>query len=159
VLRNVDEAARRRFNIVPFLRKPANPDPQLGEKLKAEWPGILRWMIDGCLAWQAGGLIRPESVREATAAYFLGQDLFGQWLEDECDVEPGNTYKSEASADLFTSWQTYASKAGEPPGSRKAFADNLERRDLEPYRTKRLRGFRGIRLRPALSARVTGDAW
>ena len=27
VLRNVDDAARRRFNIVPFILKPARPDP------------------------------------------------------------------------------------------------------------------------------------
>jgi putative DNA primase/helicase len=47
VLRNVDEAARRRFNVVPFVHKPAKPDPDLEAKLKAEWPGILRWAIDG----------------------------------------------------------------------------------------------------------------
>jgi putative DNA primase/helicase len=34
VLRNVDEAARRRFRIVPFTRKPANPDPRLADKLR-----------------------------------------------------------------------------------------------------------------------------
>jgi putative DNA primase/helicase len=104
-------------------------------------------MIDGCLAWQAGGLIRPESVREATAEYFSGQDLFGQWLEDECDVEPGNPYKMGTSAELFSSWQTYASKAGEPPGSRRAFADNLARRGISHYRNFGGRGFKGIRLR------------
>jgi putative DNA primase/helicase len=42
VLRNVDDAARRRFNIVPFVHRPGNPDPELENKLKAEWPGILR---------------------------------------------------------------------------------------------------------------------
>jgi putative DNA primase/helicase len=41
VLRNVDDAARRRFNIVPFTRKPPNPDRGLEAKLKLEWPGIL----------------------------------------------------------------------------------------------------------------------
>jgi hypothetical protein len=48
-LHNVDEAARRRFNIAPFTRMPANPDLKLEAKLRAESPGILRWMIDGCL--------------------------------------------------------------------------------------------------------------
>ena len=32
------------------------------EKLKAEWPGILAWMIEGCLEWQKEGL-RPPSGR------------------------------------------------------------------------------------------------
>jgi putative DNA primase/helicase len=74
VLQNVDEAARRRFNIVPFTRKPAKPDRELESKLLGEAPAILRWMIDGCLDWQRNGLVRPASVTEATAAYFDEQD-------------------------------------------------------------------------------------
>jgi putative DNA primase/helicase len=78
VLRIVDDAARRRFNIIPFNRKPAKPDLLLEEKLRAEWPGILRWMIIGCLDWQRNGLVRPACVLDATEAYFSDQDLFGQ---------------------------------------------------------------------------------
>ena len=59
VLRNVDEAARRRFLIVPFEHKPKNPDRELEQKLMAEAPGILQWMIEGCLDWQAHGLVKP----------------------------------------------------------------------------------------------------
>ena len=101
LLRNVDEAARRRFNLIPFTRTPANVDKQLGEKLKREWPGILRWMIEGCLDWQANGLVRPESVIRATESYFEDQDLMGQWLAEACDAEPGNNYKWETTATLF----------------------------------------------------------
>jgi putative DNA primase/helicase len=42
VLHNVGQAERRRFCIVPFCHKPAKPDPRLEEKLRVEWPGILR---------------------------------------------------------------------------------------------------------------------
>ena len=63
--------------------KPDAPDLQLEEKLQAEWPGILRWAIDGCLDWQRNGLVRPESVVAATDDYFSDQDLFGQWLEED----------------------------------------------------------------------------
>ena len=51
---------------MPFTRTPAKPDPKLEAKLRAEAAGILRWMIDGCLDWQANGLVRPQSVVEAT---------------------------------------------------------------------------------------------
>ena len=37
---NLDDAIRRRFLIVPFTRKPANPDPTLEEQLRREWPGL-----------------------------------------------------------------------------------------------------------------------
>ena len=37
---------------VPFTHKPEKVDQELKEKLKAEYPAILRWAIDGCLDWQ-----------------------------------------------------------------------------------------------------------
>ena len=36
----------------------AERDPQLTDKLKAEWPRILQWAIDGCAEWQEHGLCR-----------------------------------------------------------------------------------------------------
>ena len=59
VLSNVDDAMRRRFNMIPFVHKPYHKDPQLEANLRNEWPGILRWMINGCLDWQSNGLVRP----------------------------------------------------------------------------------------------------
>ncbi|TIQ40898.1 MAG: hypothetical protein E5X49_21100 [Mesorhizobium sp.] len=147
-LRNVDDAARRRFNIVPFTCKPASPDRELEEKLKAEWPAILRWMINGYLDWQANGLVRPDSVADATAGYFADQDLLAQWLADECDCEPGNSYKWEMTTKLFASWTVYCKAAGEAPGSMKSFTQAMLRHGLKQRRTMTARGFEGIRLKP-----------
>ena len=64
-LSNVDEAMRRRLLLVPFTvqipRGRTRPAP--AEKLKAEWPAILRWCIEGCLEWQRIGLAPPGVVR------------------------------------------------------------------------------------------------
>jgi putative DNA primase/helicase len=147
VLRNVDEAARRRFNIVPLTIKPLHPDRELEQKLKGEWSGILRWMIDGCLDWQRHGLVRPASVIEATQTYFSDQDLFGQWLEDKCDLDPGNLHKFETSADLYASWSKYATAAGDKPGGQKSFSESLRRRGIAMHRTKHARTYRGVSLR------------
>lgn len=136
VLNNVDEAMRRRFNIVPFTHKPKSPDHRLEEKLKAEWPGILRWMIEGCLDWQANGLVRPQSVVDATANYFSEQDMIGQWLADDCILEPGNDARWETSADLFRAWSAYAKAAGEDPGTQKAMASKLTRHGMRAARKK-----------------------
>ena len=147
VLVNVDDAARRRFNIVPFTCKPEKPDQELEQKLRAEWPGILRWMIDGCLDWQANGLVLPEVIASATDAYFNDQDLVGQWLEDDCHADPTDRNIAATSAALFDSWKAYAVRAGEEPGSSKAFADRLQRRGIMRTRgTGGVRLYRGVRL-------------
>lgn len=147
LLRNVDEAARRRFNIVPFTIKPKVPDRDLEQKLMAEWPSILQWMIEGCLDWKENGLLRPRSVREATDTYFSDQDLFGQWLEDETDAEPSNPHKTAMSGALYLSYSHHAERSGERPLSQKAFAAEMRKRGFEAFRSgSRGRGFRGIRL-------------
>ncbi|MFI5012036.1 MAG: phage/plasmid primase, P4 family [Hyphomicrobiales bacterium] len=147
VLRNVDDAARRRFNIVPFDRKPANPDAQLEDKLRDEWPSILRWMIEGCLDWQRNGLLRAASVVETTNSYFSDQDLFGQWLDEKCDLEPSNLHKFGTSADLYASWSAYATAAGDRPGGQRSFSEALQRRGVVMHRTKHARTYRGVALR------------
>lgn len=124
-LRDVDAAIRRRFIVLPFDHPPVKPDPMLGAKLKAEWPGILSWLILGALDWQASGrLVRPEIVEQATAAYFEEQDTFGQWLADNCEIGPR---KSETTERLWESWSRYALSVGEDPGRKmKTFPETLQ---------------------------------
>jgi putative DNA primase/helicase len=146
-LRNVDDAARRRFNIVPFVHKPAKVDPYLVDKLKKEWPAILRWMIDGCLDWQRNGLVRPKVVTDATAEYFEDQDSFTQWLEECCDVEIGNRYKTATSDELFASWSAYARAAAVDAGTKIGFGEKLRGAHLEPYKNNGQRGWRFVQVK------------
>ena len=89
-LRTVDEAMQRRFRMLPFTTTipEAERDPRLIEHLRAEWPGILRWAIDGCLEWQSSGLCAPEAVREASTAYLQAEDVLQQWIDECCDLSP-----------------------------------------------------------------------
>jgi putative DNA primase/helicase len=103
-LRGVDNATRRRFNIVPFNRRPATPDPELPEKLKAEWPGSLRWMVNGCLEWRREGLGAPASVAAATDDYFESQNFFGRWIEDRCNLGWGLKSTPAALLRSFEDW-------------------------------------------------------
>lgn len=47
-LHNVDDAMKRRLNVIPFIHKPAQVNEVLGDQLKPEYPGILYWAIQGC---------------------------------------------------------------------------------------------------------------
>ncbi len=149
VLRNVDEAARRRFNIVPFCRKPERPDRALEAKLAAESPAVLRWMIDGCIDWQMNGLIRPKVVAEATADYFTEQDSVRQWIDERC--ETGGRNVSDTMAALFKSWSDYAIASGEKPGTTKWLAQTLLRHGCEQVKNTPgqhgKRGFLGVRVK------------
>jgi putative DNA primase/helicase len=148
VLRNVDDAARRRFLIVPFERKPEAPDRELEQKLMNEAQGILKWMIEGCLDWLANGLVRPQSVIAATDSYFDDQDLLGQWIEERCETAVRNPPIWDRSADLFESWCKFAARAGEDPGKQKTFSPMLQERGFDAYRaTGGIRAFRHIRVK------------
>jgi len=145
-LDTVDDAMRRRFNIIPFTRKPLVVNPRLEEELEAEFPQILRWMIDGCLKWQRDGLQRPQAVVEATDDYFEEQDLFGQWLEEFCLFDPGHR---AATNDLFHNWSLFADEVKEDAGSIKSFGSMLTKRGFVPGREtggKRLRFWKGLKL-------------
>jgi P4 family phage/plasmid primase-like protien len=152
VLRNVDEAAKRRINLAPFVFKPPVVDKVLGEKLKAERPGILRWMINGCLDWQKNGLIRPQVVLDATAAYFADQNTVGQWTDDCCVTLSARTSMgtiADTCGNLFASWQAWAKARGEEPGTSTQFFNTLETLGFARIRDKhgiRGRGFLGIRV-------------
>jgi putative DNA primase/helicase len=156
VLRNVDDAARRRFLIVPFEHKPAEPDRQLEQKLMAEAPAILKWMIDGCLDWQTSGLVKPASVVAATQEYFSDQDLLEHWMAEECRCEPDNRHLYAPSSDLFKSWKEFALAAGHPPGTRQSFADQMARHGFRYTRDRKSRHFVGIQLRQKASFHEVG---
>lgn len=158
---NVDDAARRRFNIVPFTIKPENPDRELESKLEAEWPAILQWMIEGCVAWRIGGMSRPESVKAATAEYFGQQDLTAQWLEECTRLDPTNNYLFESSADLFRSWSDFAKANGEDAGSAKSMAARLRRHGLRQasrkIQGKTYRGWEGAQLHSKINGGTHDD--
>lgn len=124
-LRNVDDAMRRRFNIIPFTNRPERPDRQLETKLKEEWGKILAWAIAGCRDWLENGLTRPEVVLSATKEYFAEQDLHGQWFEERCDLTPG---RFDTCAKFYADWVAFAKEHGEEPGSNKSFGQMMKKR-------------------------------
>jgi putative DNA primase/helicase len=150
-LRSVDEAIRRRFHLIPFAVTipPDERDGELTEKLKAEWPGILQWIIDGCLDWQAEGLRQPQAVADATAAYMEAEDSIAAWIDDRCECDPAAW---ESSTVLFASWSAWAERAGENTGTMRRFAQTLESRGFQLQRMRHGRGCQGIRVKPSEDA-------
>jgi putative DNA primase/helicase len=125
-LRSVDEAIRRRVHLVPFTVTipPEERDLKLGEKLRAEWPQILQWAINGCLAWQREGLNQPAAVRNATEEYFATEDAILAWMDERCIVSAqAGTAKTSA---LYADFKCWAERTGEFCGSQKRFSQGLQ---------------------------------
>ena len=150
--RGVDEAIKRRVLLLPFLQNiPASErDPELPEKLKAEWPAILRWMIDGCLDWQRNGLQPPACVRAATDDYLNAEDVLGQWLEEMCVVAARIGWTPLSS--LYGAWKIWCEARGQHPGTSTALSKKLDERGFRREKKERGAGFWGIGLASTWSA-------
>jgi putative DNA primase/helicase len=146
-LDTVDDAMRRRLQLVPFTIKPQHPDPHLLDKLRAEGPAIMAWMVDGALAWQSERLSPPAAVQAATSEYFEDQDLLERWLSEECVLSDKGVWTP--TGDLYERWKEWCNERGEQPGSLKRLSQMLADRD---YRRRReggtgRSGFIGIQLK------------
>ena len=148
-LKSVDEAIRRRLQLIPFsvTIPAAERDKDLSEKLRAEWGGILVWAIAGCLEWQRIGLAPPDVVSAATEEYFRAEDSIELWM-NECCVRDKSLWGG--TTPLFKSWSAWADDHGEQGGSCKAFSQALAARGLTLRHNQRTRaaGFFGLGLRP-----------
>jgi putative DNA primase/helicase len=141
-----DEAICRRILCVPFdvTIPPHERDEKLPERLRAEWSGILSWMIDGCLEWQRGGLVPTSAVVSATEEYLEAEDSFGNWIAELTEPDPNSFTRTP---DLYASWREFAETAREQVGSMKDFAEIAEGRGFQHKHTKAGNGYLGIRLK------------
>jgi phage/plasmid-associated DNA primase len=118
-------------------------DPKLGEKLKAEWPAILRWMIEGYVEWKRSGLMVPDSIRKATEDYLAEQDTLGEWITDYVKADP-NAFT--LTRDLFKSWKDWCEDRNLAAGTATAFSESLKDRGYIKVHKVFGNGFIGIKL-------------
>jgi putative DNA primase/helicase len=144
-LRTVDEAIRRRLNLIPFTVTipPAERDPNLTAALREEWPAILDWMMVGCEDWRNYGLMPPSAVTSATEAYLNAEDAIAQWISDCCERE-AKAWNSDK--DLYSSYVSWANRCGEHKEKRRRFLDKLEDRGFTPERKNSGLGHSGLRI-------------
>jgi putative DNA primase/helicase len=145
-LKNVDAAMRRRLILVPFDHRPEKPDLDLEEKLRAEWPAILRWAVNGCLLWQRDRLTPPASLITEADNYFAKQDAVGRWLDECCEVRAADETVETSADSLFTSWSSFARSEGRNPRNKTWFGRELTQKRLSSRHTRTGKTYTGIRL-------------
>ena len=143
-IRTVDDAWRRRLHLVPFDKKPAQPDPSLKDRLKAEYPQILQWAIEGAEWWYREGLMTPGSIAEATEQYFKEEDLIGIWAEECIEFDP----KAKASRlEVYASYESWCKQMGHGAATIYAMTRWFKARGFGQDMKNKKRPILGIRLK------------
>lgn len=147
-IKTTDEAMRARIVLVPFtVTIPENErDPMLESKLRQEWAAILRWAIEGAVAWTQSGLQVPPSVRDASREYLDTEDHVGEFIDERLRTTSGNTLPSNELYRVFSDWQK---NAGISPWSKKAMSQALTERGIKSEKlTGGTRGYRNLAVVP-----------
>jgi len=128
-----DQAIWDRVHLIPFKQRfvddpnqgEKQKDPEMKEKLIGEAPGILAWLVRGCLAWRCQGLQPPAIVKVATEEYRGEEDTIGQFIEERCIT--GQQYEVKAG-DLYKVYQDWAKEYGMQTMSLTAFGKRIKRK-------------------------------
>lgn len=106
VITETVDAVWDRVKLIPFLSRFSEDkrDPQLKQKLLAEAPGILRWIIDGAKTWYTEGLGESSAVEVATKEYRHDSDLIGQFITERCEFGPEYQTQSSTLFGEYTRW-------------------------------------------------------
>jgi putative DNA primase/helicase len=96
----------RRIRLIPFTQQFAGDkdDKDLKDKLKAEAAGILRWAVEGALAWQRQGLESPEAVIAATRDYERESDALATFFEERVVVGPNCSIRASEFYQAYERW-------------------------------------------------------
>ena len=145
----ITPAVRRQFHMLNFLFRPKHKNKNLKDELLAdEGPGILRWMIDGCLSWQRRGkkgLVIPKKVRSATDAFLHDEDLLARWIEAETRKVPG---ASTPSQEAFRRWCEWRNAQGNSNlfDTNRSFSLEMQNNGWVATHTKTANVFAGLEL-------------
>lgn len=127
VIKGTDEGIWRRIKLVPFTVTipEGERDPGMPDKLRDELPGILAWLVRGCLEWQRQGLRIPAEVKTATADFRAEQDTLGAFLGDCCVI---NSLASVTAGELYGEYKAWATDNGLEPMSKITLSRRLTER-------------------------------
>lgn len=149
-----DEGIWRRIHAIGFNRN-FNTDPTVkkdlhrAKKLRAEYPGILNWCLEGIRKYRESGINPPSAVENESKQYRQSMDYLNEWIEDRAIISP--RYATPVAA-VWASWEGYARLNGldHVIKSKQALTARLSRKGIKPvvrrYDGKASRVYEGIGL-------------
>ena len=140
-----DAAMWRRIRLIPFERvfKPEEQDVDLSSKLQKERDGIMTWMIQGLLMYQAQGLEEPKSVMLATEQYRNEMDSVKRFIAEAADRDPD---ARETVSDIKDRYKEWCRDEGLLPLPASSFNKALEDHGCRQTKSGNVRYWSGLKL-------------
>ena len=148
-----DSALVNRLRVIPFNVNLAAKlgiktlDRNFGAKLRAEFPGILNWALEGLKLWQEEGLGTCEEVVAAVEEYKLENDNVTPFLEDNCVKGPYSISKT----DLYSAYVSACNQTQTKPVAKNTFGNQVMKFGVKDRRTGSARLWEGITSKEYLS--------
>lgn len=139
-----------RINVIPFevVFSGKKKIKDFHEVLLAEEkPGILNWMIEGCLMWQKEGLNPPEKVQMASSLYQEEIDILERFIKEKCEVSHALSVPRSVFYEHYALWCAHHESI---PLRKKQFNVKMREkgfRDPAKFFVKGKPGWKGLRLK------------
>lgn len=150
---SADYGTWRRLRQCPFTatitEDMRNAEPDFEAKLAAEDAGILRWAVEGCIAWRREGIHPPEEVIEATKEWRADTNPIVRFISEKCVTGPE---RQCGATDLYAAYKAWCVENDEEPLKQRSFGTKLS--ELQ-FRTDR--GAKGRIKRLGIALRGPGE--
>jgi putative DNA primase/helicase len=148
-------AERRRILVLPLQCAISEEEENTSLPQRLRQPdalaALLAMAVRGCAAWLGDGLRSCEAVEQATTSYWSGADashqeagVLDRFLTACCELVPSERVSSES---LRRALHAFTSRESQPMLSDRRIAAFLREHGCQPFRTPRVRGWSGLRLR------------
>lgn len=148
VMKSTGHAMARRLHMFPALGRvvKADMDLYLQDKLRAEYPAILAWMIDGLKDWRQNGLGVPSEMEDAAVEYLDSDDVVGNWLDDCVDRKPTSRTNRVTAFANYKKWCDGQGK--EKTMGDRSFYKDVGGKGFKTQKSGPIRFFVGLELKP-----------
>ena len=159
-LKTAGASMKRRTHLFPCLNsiQPGKEDHSIEDAMKAEWPAILHWMLEGFKLWKAEGLKKsiPAAIARATDDYMDAEDTVGEWIDSSADRSDAGAKTNRVL--LYKAYKEWSEKQGyDHCIGPKTFYESMETKGFATLKSGD-RYLVGIRLKPEGSSPGRGFA-
>ncbi len=141
-----DRGIWRRVNLIPFEESfEGRENKRLMTELLAELPGVLNWLLKGCIDWQRNGLGRSSKIEGAVKAFQAKMDTLGTFISEyltQCEK------LTVPKGVVHSKYQEWAGPRGDDLLTKPKLSEALVERGFEGGKSNGVHIWKGWGLRP-----------